>query len=220
MRADEFTAEMAGEIHGGVRKALMDKGYKYLGSGIDKQAYLEPSTGQALIIFGYRKGIKDFSPDQRMFINWINYCRANENNTALPRFSGFESFEFRGKNYIQARMEPLRELPMQIKDIVGYIENVADDVGNGDIDYALQVLADEGYYDDKTDEYIPYKIEKLLELLGGKEKAQNLLNTVYDVAVFGTNQKYNLDLHSGNYMQRPNGDIVVNDPFVVWLRSE
>ena len=224
LRAQDFLIEstvdeMAGEIHGGVRKALMDKGYQYLGSGIDKQAYLEPGTGQVLIVFGYRKNAKDFSPDQRMFINWITYCNKNKDNPALPRFSGFESFQFQGKNYIQARMEALQELPGQIKDIVGYIENIADDVGNGDIDYALQVLADEGYYDDERNEYIPYKLEKLIELLGGKEKAQNLLNTVHDVAVFGTNQGYNLDLHSGNYMRRSNGDIVVNDPFVMWLNS-
>lgn len=219
MRADEFIDEMASEIHGGVRQELRKKGYEYLGSGIDKQAYLEPSTGKVLVVFGYRKNFKDFSPDQRMFISWINYCNENRNNPALPKFSGFESFEFRGKKYIQARMESLQELPNRIKDVVSYIDTVVDDIADGNVDRALQILADEGYYDDKQNKYLPYKIEKLLELLGGKEKAQNLLNTVHDVAVFGRNQGYNLDLHSGNYMQRSNGDIVVNDPFVIWMHG-
>lgn len=211
--------EMAGKIHGGIRNVLQDKGYKYLGSGIDKQAWLEPKSGQVLIIFGYRKDFNDFTPDQRMFINWINYCNQHQDNPALPKFSGFESFEYRGKKYIQARMEPLQELSYKIKEIVGYIENIVDNVGNGDVDYALQTLADEGYYNYEENKYTPYKLERLLELLGGKEKAQNLLNTVHAVAVFGTNQRYHLDLHSGNYMTRPNGEIVVNDPFVIWLNE-
>jgi hypothetical protein len=124
MRAHDFTLEMAGEIHAGVRKALMDKGYEYLGSGIDKQAYLEPGTGQVLIVFGYRKGTKDFSPDQRMFIDWIDYCNRNKNNPHLPKFSGFESFQFAGQNYIQARMETLKEVPDEVGNLVGQLDQV------------------------------------------------------------------------------------------------
>jgi hypothetical protein len=211
--------EMAGEIHGGVRKALIDQGYKYLGSGIDKQAYLEPSTGQALIIFGYRKNIDDFSPDQRMFIDWIKYCNANKNNPNLPKFSGFESFQFRGKNYIQARMEPLQEVTDQVKNIVTYLETVIDEISQGDVDAAFEYLAKKGYYDEKIDYFRPYTVKQVVDYLGGLKRAKNLLQTVHDVAVFGTKNNYNIDLHSGNYMQRPDGTIVVNDPFVIWLRS-
>jgi len=211
--------EMAGEIHGGVRKALIDQGYKYLGSGIDKQAYLEPSTGQALIIFGYRKNIDDFSPDQRMFIDWINYCNANKNNPNLPKFSGFESFQFRGKNYIQARMEPLQEVTDQVKNIVTYLETVIDEISQGDVDAAFEYLAKKGYYDEKIDYFRPYTVKQVVDYLGGLKRAKNLLQTVHDVAMFGAKNRYNIDLHSGNYMQRPDGTIVVNDPFVIWLRS-
>ncbi len=211
--------EMAGEIHGGVRKALIDQGYKYLGSGIDKQAYLEPSTGQALIIFGYRKNIDDFSPDQRMFIDWIKYCNANKNNPNLPKFSGFESFQFHGKNYIQARMEPLQEVTDQVKNIVNYLETVIDEISQGDINAAFEYLAKKGYYDEKTDYFRPYTVKQVVDYLGGLKRAKNLLQTVHDVAMFGAKNKYNIDLHSGNYMQRPDGTIVVNDPFVIWLRS-
>lgn len=211
--------EMAGEIHGGVRKALMAKGYQYLGSGIDKQAYLEPGTGQVLIVFGYRKNIDDFSPDQRMFINWIKYCNQHQDNPHLPKFSGFESFQFQGKNYIQARMEPLRELPGNLRDVVSYIDYVLDKLNTGDIDAAIDYIADKGYYDEKTNKFIPYRVSQLVGILGGKEKTQNLLNTVHKVAMFGKEHGYNIDLHSGNYMQRADGTIVVNDPFVVWLQS-
>ena len=200
---EEALDEMSGKIHGGVRKALMDKGYKYLGGGIDKQAYLEPG-GQVLIVFGYRPGnTEDFSPDQRMFIDWINYCNANKNNPNLPRFSGFESFEFQGKNYIQARMEALQELSPDLRRIVHYIDQFTDQIGKRDFD---QVFAKLG-----TD------AEAIVRYLGGRQSAERLLKTVHTVDKFGRKHGYSLDLHSGNYMQRADGTIVVNDPFVHWM---
>jgi hypothetical protein len=216
---DQELDEMAGEIHGGVRKALMDKGYKYLGSGIDKQAYLEPGTGQVLIVFGYRKGQKDFSPDQRMFINWINYCNKNQSNPHLPKFTGFESFKFQGKNYIQARMEPLQELPDEIGYLVQHIDEVIKKQKKDYskelqtiAQYAMHTFNDEGGG-------MWYELKDAVKHLGGKKAAANLLNTVYDVKRFGRKQGYTIDLHKGNYMQRTDGTIVVNDPFVLWLKG-
>jgi hypothetical protein len=211
--------EMAGEIHGGVRKALQDKGYQYLGSGVDKQAWLEPGTGQVLIVFGYRKGVDDFSPDQRMFIDWITYCNKNANNPHLPKFSGFESFQFQGKNYIQARMERLNEVPARIKELVSYLDHAADHMGNKDFDAALKRLTFAGNYDEEADEFQYDTVEQIVDFLGGPERAADLLNTVHQVKQFSRQHGYSLDLHSGNYMQRANGTIVVNDPFVLWLRS-
>jgi len=214
-------AEMAGEIHGGVRKALMAKGYEYLGSGIDKQAYLEPGTGQVLIVFGYRKNFSDFSPDQRMFIDWINYCNKNANNPHLPKFSGFESFQFSGKNYIQARMEPLRELPDDVGMLVAHIDDVVNAQKkkqnfNKQIknisSYATFASAEEG---DST----YYELEDTIEYLGGEQAAMNLLQTVYQVKQFARQHQFTVDLHRGNYMARSDGTIVVNDPFVLWLTS-
>jgi hypothetical protein len=220
VRAEEFATEMAGAVHGGVRKALMDKGYKYLGSGVDKQAYLEPSTGQVLIVFGYRKGIKDFSPDQRMFINWINYCNKNRGNPHLPKFSGFESFKFQGQNYIQARMEALREVSDEVAYLVHNIDEVTQQVGRGNFDDAIESLA--GYAQDSSyegDAALWYDIKTAIRLLGGKKQAKNLLDTVHTVKKFGKRHGFNIDLHRGNYMQRPNGTIVVNDPFVLWMHD-
>lgn len=215
---DAELEEMAGEIHGGVRKALMAKGYKYLGSGVDKQAYLEPGTGQVLIVFGYRKGVDDFSPDQRMFIDWITYCNKNQNNPHLPRFSGFESFEFQGKKYIQARMERLNEVPARIKELVAYLDHASKYMGTNDLGAALKSLSFfAGNYDEEADEVKYDTVEQIVDFLGGPDRATNLLNTVYQVKEFSRQHDYSLDLHSGNYMQRPNGTIVVNDPFVLWL---
>jgi len=222
IRADEAIAyleEMAGEIHGGVRKALMAKGYKYLGSGIDKQAYLEPGTGQVLIVFGYRKGMKDFSPDQRMFIDWINYCNKNANNPHLPKFSGFESFQFGGQNYIQARMEPLQELTAEISHLVGHLDEV---IKKKQKDYKkeLSTVAQYATHSSTEDDYaMYYELEDVITYLGGEKAAMNLLKTVYQVKQFARKHKFTVDLHRGNYMARADGTIVVNDPFVLWLTS-
>ena len=43
-----------------------------------------------------------------------------------------------------------------------------------------------------------------------------LLQTVQQVKTFAMQHGYGIDLHRGNYMQRPDGTIVVNDPFVFW----
>jgi hypothetical protein len=217
--AKQGVEEMAGEIHGGVRKALMAKGYKYLGSGIDKQAYVEPGTGQVLIVFGYRKGMKDFSPDQRMFIDWINYCNKNANNPHLPKFSGFESFQFGGQNYIQARMEPLRELPDEVGDLVGQLDQVTKKKYR-DYRKPLQTAAQYATFQSaEMGNNTWYELEDVIEYLGGEQAAEALLQTVYQVQKFARQHRFSIDLHRGNYMQRPDGTIVVNDPFVLWLSS-
>ena len=211
--------EMAGTINVGISQALAKKGYQYLGGGIDKQAYLEPDTGQVLIVFGYRKGQKDFSPDQRMFIDWIAYCNANKNNPHLPRFSGFESFQFHGQNYIQARMEPLRELPDEVGDLVGQLDQVTKKKYR---DYRKQLKTAAQYATFQSSEEgnnTWYELEDVIEYLGGEQAAENLLQTVYQVQRFAKQHRFTVDLHRGNYMQRPDGTIVVNDPFVLWLTS-
>ena len=212
--------EMAGEVHRGIANVLADKGYQYLGSGIDKQAYLEPGTGQVLIVFGYRKGYNEFSPDQRMFIDWINYCNKNRANPHLPRFSGFESFQFQGKNYIQARMEALQELPESVAYLVGNIDDAVKKTRAKNYDEAFHNLAMWSTHDSyEGDDPEQYDIKSVIRYLGGKKQAIGLLQTVNTVAKFGKKHGFNIDLHRGNYMARPNGTIVVNDPFVLWING-
>jgi len=229
MRAIEFTTEserhdddldeMASKVHGGIRKELHSKGYKYLGGGIDKQAFLEPGTGQVLVVFGYSKWAKgggsDFSIDQRMFIDWAKYCKKNKANPNLPRFSDWASFDYQGKRYLQIRMEPLQELSDYLKAIVVDLVEVAKySKSNPKTAYkkiatfANHNLLDAGVIDD-----LDHK--QVVKHLGGEQAAYNLLKTVYDVEKFGKQHGFEIDLHGGNYMQRSNGTIVVNDPYVV-----
>jgi hypothetical protein len=215
--------EMAGSINVGISQYLAKRGYQYLGGGIDKQAYLEPN-GQVYIVFGYRKGIDDFSPDQRMFINWITYCNKNKNNPHLPRFSAFETFKFQGKNYIQARMEPLKEADDNLKNILAWLDIFTREqkVEPKQVAPDLAIRAD-SYFERPTHGKIQIQramtADKIIEFLGGEQTATQLLDTVHQVQKFGKQHGYSIDLHGGNYMLRDDGTIVVNDPFVLWLEK-
>lgn len=217
MRAFEFIIEntideMAGSIHGGIRKELMDKGYKYLGGGIDKHVFLEPGTGYAYIVFGTRQGYdSEFTPDQKMFADWVRYCEQHSNNPHLPKFSGLESFRYRGHTYIQSRMEPLKEASDKIGQILHFIVDYADDISTNYIDVIEDML---------DDAQIPHTFDQVIEDLGGPESAAGLIDTVREVVAFGKQHGFTIDLHRGNYMQRPDGTVIVNDPYVMWIRSE
>ena len=212
--------EMAGAIHSGVRQALDKKGYQYLGGGIDKQAFLEPSTGQVLVVFGYNKAAQGgFSGDQMMFVDWAKYCKKNKANPHLPRFSDWASFDFHGKRYLQIRMEPLQELSDYLKMIIVHLEEVAKYSKSKPktaykkiATFANHDLLDAGEFDDLDHQAV-------VKNLGGEQAAYNLLKTVYDVKKFGKQHGFKLDLHGGNYMQRSDGTIVVNDPYVLTFLS-
>jgi hypothetical protein len=211
--------EMAGKVHGGVRKELTSKGYKYLGSGIDKQAFLEPGTGQILVIFGYGKWSKGkFSPDQLTFVDWAKYCQKNQSNPHLPRFSGWESFDYQGQRYLQIRMEPLKELPQNIKDIVSWLADYVNEKGKIDSKKVAKKIGARGVEEFDYDEGDFYqkkvKAKKIIEYLGGAQAAAGLMKTVQIAKRMANKQYVTLDLHGGNYMQRSDGTIVVNDPFV------
>ena len=221
MRAFEFIIEntideMAGSIANGITLDLVDKGYKYVNSGVDKHVFLEPGTGYAFIVFGYRPGHNEgFSPDQKMFADWVRYCEQHSNNPHLPKFSGMESFRYQGKTYIQCRMERLQEYPTNMGRILHFIEDYAHAETAG-----VEHLSYEDVITDMIDDSdIPDTFEQVIQKLGGPESAAGLIETVQNVIVFGKQHGFSIDLHSGNYMQRPDGTIVVNDPYVYWLRS-
>ena len=197
----EHLEEMAGSIHGGVRQVLDKKGYRYLGGGIDKQAFLEPGTGQVLVIFGYNKAAqRGFSGDQMMFVDWAKYCKKNKANPHLPRFSDWASFDFQGRRYLQIRMEPLQELSDELKMIVVNLEEVAK-YSRSNPKTAYKKIAKFANFD-LLDAGEPDDLDhqSVVKNLGGEQAAYNLLKTVYEVKQFGKQHGFRIDLHGGNYM--------------------
>lgn len=191
---DEFSS-----MHSGIRKALEAKGYQRLGKGVDQEAYLEPGGKTVLKIFGTQGNQNKLSADQKMFAKWADFCQKNSDNPFLPKFSGWETFEFKGKLYLQIRTEFLKP--------------------SGELGYAISVLGrvlDSGrsdYYSLEKD--FPSEYKRVSKAVG-EQNVPLLLNTLLEL-IHKTQKKksYNWDLHAGNIMRRPNGQPVLNDPYVL-----
>jgi hypothetical protein len=191
---DEFST-----MDSGIRKALEAKGYQRLGKGVDQEAYLEPGGKTVLKIFGTQGNQNKLSADQKMFAQWADFCQRNSDNPFLPKFSGWETFEFKGKLYLQIRTEFLKP--------------------SGELGYAISLLGrrlDNGvsnYYSLEKD--LPSEYKRVSKAVG-EQNVPLLLNTLLEL-IHTTQKKksYNWDLHAGNIMRRPNGTPVLNDPYVL-----
>jgi hypothetical protein len=191
---DEFST-----MDSGIRKALEAKGYNRLGKGVDQEAYLEPGGKTVLKIFGTQGSRNKLSADQEMFAQWADFCQKNSDNPFLPKFSGWETFEFKGKLYLQIRTEFLKP--------------------SGELGYAISLLGrrlDNGvsnYY--RLEKDLPSEYKRVSKAVG-EQNVPLLLNTLLEL-IHKTQKKksYNWDLHAGNIMRRPNGTPVLNDPYVL-----
>jgi hypothetical protein len=188
-----------------VERILTKKGYKKLGAGVDQTAYLEPSTGLVLKVFGTQGG-ESFSPDHKMFFDWAKYCMKNPNNPFLPKFSGYESFVLDGDRYLQIRQELLKPAG-RVGFLLGLFSEVLDDEGSS----TLQDIED--YVAESYPSYMP-DLQKLKKQLGPKG-LQLLFSTMLTVYRKSTRRGYTFDLHAGNFMTRSDGTPVIVDPWVV-----
>ena len=187
----------------GIRKALEKKGYRALGAGVDQEAYLEPNGQTVLKIFGTQGNTKKLSADQKMFAKWADFCQRNAGNPFLPKFSGWETFNYKGELYLQIRTEFLKP--------------------GGELGYDISVLGrvlDSGrsdYYSLEKD--FPREYKRVARAVG-EQNIPLLLNTLLEL-IHTTKKKksYNWDLHAGNIMRRPNGQPVLNDPYVLGTDS-
>ena len=218
MKINEITIAEDTEIDPGIRRALSKKGYKFLGKGADQAAYLEPSTGQVLKIFGTEEGLKpgSLSPEQKMAVHWIDYCKKHKNNPFLPRFSGWETFEFNDHNYLMIRMERLGKLPSNWPLALDRLSRkVYNEFGTPPIGghAARQKHAGQA----GTAEL---KAEDELIVYLGQEMYDLLWDTCEDIAREGIKQGYRYDLHGFNFMMRSDGTLVIADPWNMWSARE
>ena len=191
---DEFST-MDNDIY----KALEAKGYRWLGKGADQEAYLEPGGKTVLKIFGTQGNQGKLSADQKMFAEWADFCQKNSDNPFLPKFSGWETFEFKGKLYLQIRTELLKPSGKlgEAISVLGYALAF-----NGADYYSLRTRHADAY--------------KRVSAAVGEQNVPLLLNTLLEL-IHKTHKKkkYNWDLHEGNIMMRRDGTPVFNDPYVL-----
>jgi hypothetical protein len=223
MRIKEFITEWAYTNHN-IKKILLSKGYQYLSAGVDQSAYLEPGTGQVLKIFG-TANLGDrtkFTKDHMMFKYWVEYCDKNAANPFLPKFSGWESFEFDGAKYLQIRMEKLRHCPDHLGRLLSYFSN---DTYGSRAERADKVAARKDQVGDDHDPYYaaseesrdaPHRVANSeLAIFLGEEEYDLLKKTIAELDDIAKVHNWEFDLHSANYMQRGDGYPVIVDPWVV-----
>jgi hypothetical protein len=223
MRAEEFLSEAYSDI--GIRDILRKKGYKFLGSGVDQTAYLAPD-GMILKIFGTKRSTKpgnlELTKAQKTFKAFADYCNKHSNNPFLPQFSGWNVFEYKGKPYLQIKMERLFPFTGATQDIDEVLEKIADSA-----EFTNSAEAKERFINSHLKVYNPNKgydpesepsehVEAFKKLIGliGRDGFDTLWDTIFDLGKVAESIKLsNLDLHSGNFMLGSDGQIVISDPF-------
>ena len=211
MRAQEFVNEQELEEFSttdkGIRSALEAKGYQFLGKGVDQTAYLEPGTGLVLKVFGTQGNRRDFSPDQKMFFTWYDYCTNHSDNPFLPRFYGHDSFMWNNNRYLMIRTEPLKKTQ-------GPIRFALDDLGHKIRNWFTQYknLTVKGFINSFQRNY-PREYA-ILEKKLGVEGMPLMVSTLDELWKLGQSQGYHWDMHGGNFMQRSDGTPIINDPWV------
>lgn len=209
-------------IHSDIDGILKSKGYKFLGSGVDQRVYDEPGTGLVLKIFGTSRGKSgsesELTNAQKSFKTFYDAIKANPGNQFLPNIIAYTPFMFKGKPYLQIRMEKL--FPFKGKDVDHWnmiLADMADDVERNRFKSGKEFVA--AMEKDIDSGYSERYIEQLGILLGG-EGLKKLYNTIIMLKKIARKNRYILDLHDGNFMLNSDGIPVISDPFFMgWDRS-
>jgi len=223
MRAEEFLSEAYSEPS--IRDFLRKKGYKLLGSGMDQTAYLAPD-GMILKIFGTSNSSKpgnlQLTTAQQTFKAFADYCNKHPDNPFLPQFSDWNVFEYKGKPYLQIKMERLFPFKGATQDIDEVLENIADEAEHTNspktkekfIKRHLTAYDPMNSFDVESES--PEYVDAFKRLIGliGRDGFDTLWDTIFDLKkVAKSIGLSNLDLHSGNFMLGSDGQIVISDPF-------
>jgi hypothetical protein len=210
MRAYELT-ESTIELE--MVNMLKQKGYKFLGSGVDQSVWLEPGTGLVLKIFGTDKMIHsnplDLSNEQKSFVKFANYCMAHPDNEFLPQFLGWQKFIYNEYAYLQIRCERLFEIDK------GKTRVWAEEL-NAMARYIRLKLPLTTYLRDRSSRgrgrNAGAGYYELMSYLG-EDGLAKIWKTMEDLQQIAKRSGFHLDLHPGNFMLGSDGHIVISDPF-------
>jgi hypothetical protein len=228
MKINEFLTEAY--IHRDISTILKSKGYKYIGAGADQLVYLEPGTGLILKIFGTSRGksgsTTELTNAQKSFKTFYDMTVADPDNEFLPQIMGYEPFMFKGKPYLQIRMERLFEFKgAAVKFWNSVLADMADDIEEGQsfksfMDYATKTPPPSMPEHRKRSMIRRQEIMQQLGMHVGKDGLLKLWKTIEMLLAAARKNGYRLDLHEGNFMLGSDGTPVISDPFFMgWGRS-
>lgn len=196
MLEQEFTNTIteASDIPHEFRTHLEERGYKFLGAGVDQIAFLSPNGKSVFKIFG--TGGESLSKDQKMFLKWVKFCHNNSDNQFLPKFGRIKQVTIDGKIYY-AMFQELLHKKWHIIEMVLLID-------------AVNAFPD--YYPPS----VKRKAEGVKADLEGKGiDVEKLLSTLSRLTSIGKGSDYVNDIHEDNIMVRADGTPVIIDPWTV-----
>lgn len=195
MRHHEIISEYS-NFHPDIKKLMLEKGYTYVGSGMDQLVFLD-HDGTVLKIFGY----SDRSKGHNLAATFIEFCKHNKNNPFLPKFSGLSPFEYDGQKYLQIRQEKL--FSTELGDFIESIGSRIMMLYSADTD---RIIAK-----DLSEEW--KKEASQINAAFGRDGVLELTETLRQLVNVGEHHGYNWDLHAENIMERANGTPIIVDPW-------
>ena len=213
MRVEEIIAEA--QFDPEIKKILLDKGYKYLGKGVDQMAFLEPDGSAVLKIYGTTPGyIGRLTTKQKSFKTFYDAIKRDPTNEFLPEIYDYKMFEF-GKPpmvYLEIKMERLSKFKGGAEGWNFLLANMASNVKNYvPVNKYIKSLEDEI----EKGQRVRHGLERLIIHLG-TEGLRKMYKTIFNLYQLAKYNGYKLDLHDGNFMIDSDGNPVITDPFWVY----
>lgn len=214
MRVEELITEA--HFDPGIKQFFLDKGYKYLGKGVDQMAFLEPDGNTVLKIYGTtpKGGYQGkLTAKHKSFKTFYDAIKRDPTNEFLPEIYDYKLFEFGELNdpYLEIRMERLSKFNKGAEGWNFLLANMAGYAENGySVNQYIKSLKDE------LDSPIVRKGLETLIIHLGTEGLRKMYKTIFNLYQLAKYNSYKLDLHDGNFMIDSDGNPVITDPFWVW----
>lgn len=187
----------------GIELELKRQGYKFLGAGVDQQAWLA-KDGTIIKIFGTHG--KTLSSSHQMFMQWKKFCDKWKSKTHLvPHHIDFTPFEYNGNTYLQIRMERLFKLTSAIEN---YIEEFIGYVVSSKSKAEFKRLATE--HVDSS-----WRSTGVTASMGAIEDIDEFYDVIKELNNIANRNDWHFDLHGGNLMLDDQGYLVIIDPWHV-----
>lgn len=189
------------------------KGYKVLGKGIDKAAFMDDNHNVIVII-----GPIDLQNRKRaeLFLEWAKFCQKRKSNPYLPDIIDYTEFEAPfGSKFLQVKMEKMfparKNLGPEVEHLLDDLATFAHRAGNNLEKFKDQISNYAVMPTWNGDDEKPVKAT--LKTLMHIPDFELFAVTLFDVIQTGKKLGYTIDLHDANYMLSSNGELVIVDPW-------
>ena len=198
-----------------IKQILLDRGYVFLGQGLDQMAFAEPNSDTVLKVYGTSEGARlgELTEKQKSFKTFYDAVKADPTNEFLPEIYGYNLFNFNGKPYLEIKMERLFPFSNGAK---GW--NLLLDRMSVKVEFGTTV---EEYLNGLENDIENSKLsnDSLVTLVMhlGTEGLTKMYETIQHLYKIAKKNGYQLDLHDGNFMLDSDGNPVIVDPYVLWV---